>query len=182
MRGPHVCPWWFAYTFDNPLRTIFHKPEQILGPYLRPGMTVLDMGCGMGYFSIGMARLTGPGGRVLALDLQEKMLAAVRRRASRAGLAPRIETRLCKGNTLPLDEPLDFALAFWMLHEVPDRIEMLARIRTALRPEGRLLLTEPILHVSKSAFERTIEEAAQAGLNLLSRPSVAFSRAALLSA
>ena len=52
-----VCPWWLAYTFDHRIRRLFHKPEQMFAPYLRKGMTALDIGCGMGFFSIGMAQL-----------------------------------------------------------------------------------------------------------------------------
>jgi len=52
--GDHICPWWFAYTFDNPFRRFFHNPEKMLGSYVSRGMTVLDVGCGMGFFSIGL--------------------------------------------------------------------------------------------------------------------------------
>ncbi len=55
--SPHVCPWWGGYFIDNRFRRILHKPEKILDPYVRRGMTVLDFGCGMGFFSIAMARL-----------------------------------------------------------------------------------------------------------------------------
>jgi hypothetical protein len=41
----HVCPWWLAYSFDNRLRRWIHRPELLLGPYVRRGMTVLDLGC-----------------------------------------------------------------------------------------------------------------------------------------
>jgi SAM-dependent methyltransferase len=91
----HVCPWWFAYTFDNPVRRILHPPAQVLGRWVRPGMTVLDVGCGIGHFTLGMARLVGDGGRVIAADLQQSALAAVRRRAARAGLGERVITHRC---------------------------------------------------------------------------------------
>jgi 2-polyprenyl-3-methyl-5-hydroxy-6-metoxy-1,4-benzoquinol methylase len=73
-RDDHVCPWWMAWTFDNPLRKLYQDPERILGSFVRDGMTVADIGCGMGYFSVAMAKMVGPGGRVLSVDLQEKML------------------------------------------------------------------------------------------------------------
>jgi len=76
----HVCPWWLCYSFDNPLRRLFHDPERLLGPYVKLGMTVADIGCGMGYFTLGLARLTGPEGKVIAVDLQERMLAALESR------------------------------------------------------------------------------------------------------
>jgi 2-polyprenyl-3-methyl-5-hydroxy-6-metoxy-1,4-benzoquinol methylase len=53
----HVCPWWLAYTFDNPIRRFFHKPDQMLAKFVKEGMTVVDIGCGMGYFSIGLAKI-----------------------------------------------------------------------------------------------------------------------------
>jgi len=69
-----VCNWWIAYTFDNPLRRLIHKPQKVLGNYVKEGMTVMDLGCGMGHFSMGMAGLVGGTGRVIAVDLQQKML------------------------------------------------------------------------------------------------------------
>ena len=61
-----VCTWWIAYTFDNPLRRLIHKPQKVLGNYVKEGMAVMDLGCGMGHFSIGMAGLVGSTGRVIA--------------------------------------------------------------------------------------------------------------------
>jgi 2-polyprenyl-3-methyl-5-hydroxy-6-metoxy-1,4-benzoquinol methylase len=49
--GEHICPWWLAYTFDNRFRHLFHNPEKMLGSYVSKGMTALDVGCGMGFFS-----------------------------------------------------------------------------------------------------------------------------------
>jgi len=51
----HTCPWWGGYLIDNRLRRLLHNPERILAAYLQPGMTVMDFGCGMGFFSIAMA-------------------------------------------------------------------------------------------------------------------------------
>jgi tRNA G46 methylase TrmB len=59
-----VCPWGLCYSFDNPLRRIFHKPELLLAPYVKPGMIAVDIGCGMGYFTLGRAKLAGPGRRI----------------------------------------------------------------------------------------------------------------------
>ena len=84
----HVCPWWLGYFIDNPLRRLIHNPEKIVGPYVKPGMTVMDVGCGMGLFSIGMARMVGDGGLVIAVDLQQKMLDGLQKRAKRAGCRP----------------------------------------------------------------------------------------------
>ena len=74
--GPpeRICPWWLAYTFDNALRRLFQRPEPMLAAYVQTGMTAMDVGCGMGYFSIGMAKMVGSSGKVIAVDVQQRML------------------------------------------------------------------------------------------------------------
>ena len=76
-----VCPWWLIRTLDNPLRRLFQNPEEILKDFVRTGDACLDVGCGIGYFTIPMAKLAGPSGNVTAVDLQPQMLAGVERRA-----------------------------------------------------------------------------------------------------
>jgi ubiquinone/menaquinone biosynthesis C-methylase UbiE len=178
----NVCPWWLCATFDNPLRRLIHNPERILAGLVQPGATVLDLGCGMGYFSIPLARLVGPGGKVICVDLQEQMLAGVRRRAERTGVADRIRLHRAGTDGLGLTETVDFALAFWMLHEVPDQAAFLAEVRACLKPGSRLLIVEPRAHVSAAALERSVEAAHRAGLLPIGRPDVALSRAALFGA
>ena len=78
----NICPWWLCPTFDNPLRRLIQDPDRILAGLVQPGETALDIGCGMGYFSIPLARLIGPEGSVICVDLQEQMLAGVRRRGA----------------------------------------------------------------------------------------------------
>jgi len=175
----HVCPWWFAYSFDNPLRRLVHRPEKLLSGWVRPGMTVLDIGCGIGHFSIGMARMVGSGGRVIAADLQAPALAIVERRARRAGFANRITTRRCGADSCDVTGPLDFALAFWMLHETPSAEAVCRQIAGALSPSGRFLVAEPVFHVSSADFEAELSAAARAGLTLIDRPRIRVSRAAL---
>jgi cyclopropane fatty-acyl-phospholipid synthase-like methyltransferase len=52
------------FTLDeNPIRRLLHNPEKILGPYVKPGMTVMDVGCGMGFCSIAMAKMVGEDGK-----------------------------------------------------------------------------------------------------------------------
>jgi ubiquinone/menaquinone biosynthesis C-methylase UbiE len=178
----NVCPWWLCATFDNPLRRLIHNPDRILAGLVRPGEIALDIGCGMGYFSIPLARLVGPGGKVICVDLQEQMLAGVRRRAERTGVADRIRLHRAGTDGLGLTETVDFALAFWMLHEVPDQAAFLAEVRACLKPGSRLLIVEPRAHVSAAALERSVEAAHRAGLLPIGRPDVALSRAALFGA
>jgi len=175
-----LCPWWFAYTFDNPVRRMLHKPEKVLGAYVKEGMTAVDIGCGMGHFSVGMARLVGSNGKVISVDLQQKMLDRVKKRAVRAGVADRILLRLCRPGDIGVAEQIDFALTFWMMHEVPDHERMFGQIRSMLRDDGRWLLAEPRLHVSLDSFERTVSTAVACGFSIVERPPVVMSYAALL--
>jgi ubiquinone/menaquinone biosynthesis C-methylase UbiE len=176
-----VCPWWFIGSFDNPLRRYFQDPEQILGGLVAPGQTVVDLGCGMGYFTIPLARLVGESGRVIAVDLQAQMLCGVQRRAARASLQTRIQLHQCQANTLDLHKPVDFALAFWMVHEVRDKPRFLQEVADLLKPTARFLLVEPKLHVSQAAFHRTVELARAAGLQPCAEPAIGFSQAVLFS-
>ncbi len=162
-RGGGVCPWWLCPMFDNPLRRLVHKPERSLAGLVQPGQTALDLGCGMGYFSIPLARLVGPRGKVICVDLQEEMLAEVRRRAKRAGVSESVILHRATSVGLGLNQPADFVLAFWMLHETPDQVAFLAEVRTAMRNGGRLFVVEPRLHVTASAFERSLAAAQSAG-------------------
>ena len=181
LMDEHTCPWWFGYTFDNPIRGFLHKPSWVVGDYVRRGDTVADLGCGGGHFSLGLARLVGGEGRVIAIDVQDRMLRRVQKRARSRGLEGVIDLRLCSSHTLGLDEPLDFALAFWMVHEVPDQRSFLTEVGSALKPTGRFLLAEPLVHVSASRFLDTLDAAKEVGFQLVSKPRVRFSRAALFS-
>lgn len=179
--SPHVCPWWGGYFIDNRFRRLLHKPERILGPYIEPGMTAMDFGCGMGFFAIPMARLTGQSGRVIALDLQQKMLDVLRKRAAKAGLAERIHTRRCQGDSLGVEVPVDFVLAFYSAHEVPNLRRLLSDIHGCLNPQGKLLVAEPIGHVTASAFGDLLSSAEETGFTVQDRPRIRLSHAALLA-
>lgn len=181
---PHrVCPWWLGYWLVNPLRRLYQSPGAILGPHLRPGMTAIEMGPGMGFFTLDMARLVGAGGRIVAIDVQPRMIGVLRRRAKRAGLLDCIETRIVAPDTSGMDDlerQADFVLAFAVVHELPDQSRFFAAAARALRPGGRMLAAEPKGHVTAEAFSRTLEAAASAGLRRVDAPSIRGSHAALL--
>jgi ubiquinone/menaquinone biosynthesis C-methylase UbiE len=179
-REKHVCPCWLCFSFDNFFRRLVHNPKKILSPYVKEGNTVLDVGPGMGYFSISLAELAGVTGSVIACDIQEKMLKALQARAGKAGLTDRIQTRLATEDSLGIERKVDFILAFWMVHEVPDKMRFLAELHSLLKPQGLFLLVEPILHVTDRMFDETTRVALDAGFAIRDRPRVALSRAALL--
>jgi ubiquinone/menaquinone biosynthesis C-methylase UbiE len=178
----HVCPWWMAWTFDNPLRKLFQDPERILGSLVREGMIVADIGCGMGYFSVAMARMVGPAGRVLSVDLQEKMLQYLEKRAEGAGVQDRISAILAEPDDIKItDSQVDFMLAFWMVHEVKDIPRFFGQVAKALKPSGSMLCVEPRMHVSPRRFGEILGYGKSAGFVVSDGPKVGMSRSAVLA-
>jgi ubiquinone/menaquinone biosynthesis C-methylase UbiE len=180
----HVCPWWIGYLLVSPLRRVWQDPRKILAPYVKPGMVALDVGCGMGFFSLDMARVVGAGGRVVCVDLQAKMIEALVRRATKAGVIDRIDPRVCDRKGLGIEDlngKVDFALAFALVHEVPDPEAFFRQLHAGLRPGGACLVAEPKGHVSERRFEGTLAAAKRAGLEVRERPGIRRTRAALLS-
>jgi len=144
---------------------------------------MLEPGPGMGFFTLEAARLVGQKGRVVAVDIQPKMLEVLRRRAERANLVERLDIRLIKDNDLGIQDlkgEVDFVLAFAMVHEVPDPRKFFSETSAALKPGGRMLLAEPSGHVSEAHFASSVVLAKEAGLSSESLPSIRWSRTALL--
>ena len=161
-----TCPWWLGPLLASPIRRLFESPERLLRPLVTPGMRVVEPGCGMGYFTIPLARLVGPEGRVVAVDLQPKMVAGLLRRARRANVVERIDARTCESSDLAIGDvagTADLAVVIHMLHEVPDQQALLAQLFAALRPGGRLLILEPAGHVTPEALARSLETAVGVG-------------------
>lgn len=180
-HGDHVCPWWLAYSFDNPLRRLLHPPEKLFAGLVEPGMTAVDVGCGMGHFTLGLARMVGAHGRVIAVDLQPQMLKRVARRAEKAGLSGRIRLHGAGKASLELDVRADFVVASWMVHEVPDQAAFLKEVAALMKPGARFFVAEPRGHVTEEQVERTVALAQEAGLRVAGRPRVALSRAVVFS-
>jgi ubiquinone/menaquinone biosynthesis C-methylase UbiE len=170
-----------GYFLDNFLRRMLENPAKLLGPYVKEGMRVMDVGCGMGFFAIQMAKMVGSGGEVVAVDVQEKMLEGLRRRAKRAGVAGRIRARGCEADRLGVDGEFDFILAGHMVHEVPDVRSFAEQIHACLKPGGRFYLLEPAMHVSARRFEEEVAAFRAAGLREVSGPKVRMGRAVVLA-
>jgi ubiquinone/menaquinone biosynthesis C-methylase UbiE len=148
-----TCPWWFTRTFDNPLRRLVHDSRKMLEPYVVPGSRVADVGCGMGYFTVAMAELVGPSGHVQAVDLQPQQLRVAERRCRRGKVADRVRFVEASASSLGLTGPVDFVLAFWMVHEVDDRAGFFEQLRMVTEPGARVLVAEPVFHVARDEVE-----------------------------
>jgi ubiquinone/menaquinone biosynthesis C-methylase UbiE len=167
----------------NPLRRFIHNPEKILSAYVSKGMTVLDVGPAMGFFTIPLARMVGPEGKVICADVQEKMLLKLQKRALAAEVAGGVLLRVCKPASLCLDDfngKTDFALAFAVVHEVPDVQNFFAELSKTLKPGALCLVAEPSGHVSSREFENSIAIAKREGLGKVGSPRITWSHAVLL--
>lgn len=179
-----VCPPWVGYFLLNPLRKLLENPNKILGQFVREGMTVLEPGCGMGYFTLPLARMVGPEGRVVAVEIQAKMLSVLERRARRAGLLDRIELRQAGAERLCVEDlggEVDFAAAFHVVHEIPDQSSFFTEVWETLKPGSKLLIVEPRGHVSQDQFEQTLAAAENVGFEHESVPSKMSRRSAVLT-
>jgi len=179
-----TCPWWFGYFLLTPARRLVHSPARVLGPLVRPGMVVVEPGCGMGFFTLDLARMASPGGRVIAIDVQPQMLARLRRRVAGSGLEGAIDIRLAEPDRLRIVDlagQVDLVVAFYMVHEVRDPAAFFAEVARALKADGAALVVEPPLHVARAAFESSLAVAERAGLVVRERPRIGLNRAALLA-
>jgi SAM-dependent methyltransferase len=166
MPEHRVCPWWIGYLLASPIRRLWQDPGDILRPHVREGMTVLEPGPGMGFFTLELARLVGGSGRVIAVDIQPRMLEGIRRRAARARVLDRVEARLATPASMGVSDlagRVDFTLAFAVVHELPNIAAFFREVAQASKPGARLLFVEPKGHVTPSAFEAELHLALAAG-------------------
>ncbi|UUX91191.1 class I SAM-dependent methyltransferase [Methanoplanus endosymbiosus] len=182
-QAEKLCRYSFthAHMLDNSIRRLFQNPKKILAPHIKPGMTVIDLGCGPGTFTRAMAELAGDKGTAIGCDIQDEMLRCAEGRCRRTGPESRIIWHKSSPEKTGIKHKADFILSFYMVHEVSDRNSFLKEIFEMLRPEGKYLIVEPAFHVTEAEFEKTIKSAAEAGFTVEKNPKISFSRAVLLS-
>jgi len=179
-RKQHVCPRWLCFTFDNWIRRRIQNPDRIIKNYVRTGDTVVDIGPGIGFFTIPIARRVGTNGQVIAVDIQKEMLTAISKRADRAGVAQRITLQPASITSLNIAGiRADFILAFWMIHEVTDQEKFFTQLFAATKDDGKFLLAEPKLHVSQQQFQNEVLTAKNAGFREAERPAISLSHSIL---
>jgi ubiquinone/menaquinone biosynthesis C-methylase UbiE len=143
-------------------------------------MTVLEVGCGPGLFSVDMALMVGKSGQVIACDLQEGMLQKVREKIDGTELEARITLHKCEEGKIGVSDHLDFVLLFYVVHEIPNKQGLFDEIRSILKPNGQVLIVEPPFHVSKSAFEETIKKSREVGFIDTDGPNMLFHKTVIL--
>jgi ubiquinone/menaquinone biosynthesis C-methylase UbiE len=176
-----VCPMERAGGLESGIRRLAHQPHSLLAPFVKDGMTALDFGCGPGFFTLEMARLVGTRGKVVAVDLQDGMLRKVGDKIRGTELESRVSLVRCTASNIGVAEPVDFILAFYVVHEVPDADGLFAQMKSILVQGGSVLVVEPkLFHVSRSDFETTLARAGANGFASSPGPRVRLSRSAVL--
>ena len=181
MANQRVCPWHSGPLLMTSLRKLAHNPHHIVQPYLFEGMTAMDIGSGMGFFTIPMAGITGKQGKVIAVDLQPEMLAGLEINANKSGI-DNIILHQCGHNSLNImqwNNTVDFVLIMMMLHEVPDAKRLIHEVYNVVAPGGKLLFSEPVGHVSRKQFQSSVSLMEQAGFKIVTFPKINFCRSAV---
>ena len=166
---------WIDRILRKPLRLTLESPKRLLKTHVGPGMTVLDVGCGEGLYSIGMARLVGPIGCVVAVDTEVNAIEAAKQRTARADLSATIELRVCADRDLGVDDiagQVDFALAVYVFHHAADPACLISDIHRALKPKGVLLVVEPRHHASPAECDAIDAAAHAAGFATTEYPNL----------
>ena len=180
-KNKRICPVEYAGGLDNSFRRFLQNPRKILKPYIHEGLTILDLGCGPGFFSIEIAKMLKDSGKVIAADLQEGMLEKINKKIKGTILEQRISLHKCQEDTIGVTENVDFILVFYMIHEVPNQLNLLKELKSILKPDGKIYIIEPKFHVSKKSFEEMINKTKDIGFEIVDRPRVFFSRTVLVT-
>ena len=178
-----VCPWWLGLFLASPIRKLRHNPLAILRPYVREGMIVLEPGPGMGFFTLELARIVGEKGKIVAIDVQQRMIESLRRRSQRARMNDRIELRLAGPEGMGVSDlvgKVDFVLAFAVVHEMPDVGQFFKESFRTLKANGKLLFSEPADHIEEPEFNESLNLARSAGFTVAERPQIKSNRSAVL--
>ena len=178
-----VCPWWLGYLLVSPLRKLLQNPRKVIEPYIHAGMTVVEIGPGMGFFTLEIAKKVEASGRVIAIDIQPQMLERLEQRAEKVHLRDRIETRLARSDSMGMADlaaAADFVFAYAVVHELPDDRAFFKEVFDALKPSAMLFVAEPGRHVSVELFNKELQKAQEEGFEIVELGNVGEMHSVLL--
>jgi len=176
----HLHPLEKADALESPLRLLLQNPRRILKKYIHSGMTVLDLGCGTGYFTLEIAKLLEKKGKVIATDVQKGMLEILKQKLRKSELHNLIQIHNSQESTLGLTEKVDFIFAFYFVHEVPDQEVLFKEVFSLLKPGGKMFIVEPPFHVSKAKFKEMMNVIEKTGFEITAFPRLSINRTVLI--
>ncbi len=171
----HTCPVWIGYLLASPIRRLFENPAKLVLPLVEPGQRILELGPGLGFFTVPLAKAVGPDGKVVCVDVQAGMLERLGKRLAKRGLRDRVELRQCGHDDLGLDDAngsFDVAIAIHVVHETPSPGHTVRALAASLKKDGHLLLVEPAGHCPRALWDDETGAAEQAGLVRMPHPSL----------
>ena len=176
---PGICSMEHAHQLDNPFRKLGHNAGRLFKKYINKGDTVIDVGCGTGIFSIGIAKMVGEQGKVLAVDLQQGMLDIVAEKIKGSKYEKTIELIKSGAESTGLTEPADFIIAFYLVHEVPSAENFFKEMHSLLKAGKYLYIAEPPHHTTTESFAEMITVAGKCGFEIAAKPTVIMGRTAV---
>ena len=188
-RGPHDATARHAFddvehwtrVFDDPARDAWQKPRELVAALgIAPGATVADLGAGTGYFLRYLSDAVGPGGTVLAADTEPALVAHLRGRAEKEGLASVVPILASADNPRLPARAADVLLIVDTYHHIDDRVAYARRLAGALAPGGRVAIVDwqqrdlPVGpdQAHKLAREQVVAEMTAAGYAIAAEPDV----------
>jgi ubiquinone/menaquinone biosynthesis C-methylase UbiE len=154
---------------------LIENPDTLLLPLVHADDQILELGPGLGFFTLPVARAVGERGQVVCLDIQSAMLEKLGKRLSKQGLGGRVELRQCSASDLGLASDsgrFDLALAMHVLHETPSPDAVLSALAGTLKPGGHLLMVEPPGHCPLTLWKSELDAAERTGLVRARHPVV----------
>lgn len=139
---PNVYDPKNLHRLDNPERRKLIPPRETLEKLgLNYGDVFVDIGAGAGYFALPAAEITGTAGHVIATDISDEMLDALKKNAAEEGLS--VETLLTPPDSLPLDDnTADMTFMALVFHEVDDRVSFASELKRITKPTGIIAIID----------------------------------------
>ena len=174
-----VCPVCISGLLDSKFRRSLHNPQKILRPYIQKNMTVLDIGCGPGVFTLTIAELLEGTGKVIAVDMQEEMLAIIQNKINGKPIANNIVLHKCSQDSINVREKVDFVLMFYMVHEVPSKENLFNEVLPLINKGGLLMIAEPGV-LPAAEFNGMVQNLKDRGFEEYQKIRIMFSKSIVL--
>lgn len=145
------------------VRRLFEPPQRLVGPYIKKGQVVADLGCASGYYTIALAELVGPEGKVYAVDLNDKCIRTLEKKINKGDYHNiGVHTSSASNISFIKDKSVDFVFANGLLCSMPDQRQAAVKeITRILKSNGRAYLSlgfgPPLGFVDQEEWEEILK-------------------------